>query len=283
MVLSTLALVGIIQLFLLLAGGIFFLFLHTRFLKKQIRELRGENQNESEVPPPAVAAMTESSETESSKDLTESVEPGISEPSPSGNSQSQPADTEKPASSAAQMEGKGYLPVAPELAEEDAVKVTGEIAELRKMLNEKLLLTANMRKLIEGLLEDTGNAENIENIATQQNSSLLHLEEYIKLSRKEAAAVEEKITHYREQLAKAKKILNRYKEQHEHDLKQLEEEQKAHDTQAVAKAPAISTPPDADTEKAKETKPEAMPQADEADKTETSGPEGPKPESPKPD
>ena len=109
------------------------------------------------------------------------------------------------------------------------------------MLNEKLLLTANLRKLIEALTDNLDNPDNTAEIASQQTSSLLHLEEYIKLSRKEAAAVEEKITHYREQLAKAKKLLNRYKEQHEHDLKQLEEDNKAHEAaQSLTEQPVTS-------------------------------------------
>lgn len=180
MVLSTLALVGIIQLFLLLAGGIFFLFLHTRFLKKQIRELRGETSPETEDAPPPVTAMTEEA---------------LAEPE-----SAQPAN---------QVDD----------GESDPEKVTGEISELRKMLDEELLLTANLRKLIEALEQ---NPDTASEVAVQQRSSLLHLEEYIKLSRKEGAAVEEKITHYREQLAKAKKLLSRYKEQHEQDVKQME-------------------------------------------------------------
>lgn len=240
MVLSTLALVGIIQLFLLLAGGIFFLFLHTRFLKKQIRELRGETQEEAEIAPPAVAAMTESSESEDpgqSADASETApDTADDDDKDEFNEHDSSSAPQTPQNAAPQMEGEGYIPVTPDLPEEDAGKVTGEIAELRKMLNEKLLLTANLRKLIEGLLENPDSTEGIEDIATQQNSSLLHLEEYIKLSRKEAAAVEEKIIHYREQLAKAKKLLNRYKEQHAHDLKQLEEEHKAREAEMAVKA-----------------------------------------------
>lgn len=227
MVLSTLALVGIIQLFLLLAGGIFFLFLHTRFLKKQIRTLRGEDQEET-APPPAVAAMTE----------TEAVSPDDQEKPQEASPDDHADDTKaesapkiNPVESPQPIEGEGFIPVSTDSDETDDMKVTGEISELRKMLNEKLLLTANLRKLIEGLLN---NPETAEDIAAQQTSSLLHLEEYIKLSRKEAAAVEEKITHYREQLAKAKKLINRYKEQHEQDIKLLEEEHQAHDAQPAA-------------------------------------------------
>jgi len=181
MVFSTLALVGIIQLILLLVGGIFFLFLHTRFLKKQIRILRGDSDETENVSSPVEAMMTEST------DL----------PSQNEHSDSGRADdfvTESPIT--------------------DPEKITGEISELRKMLDEKLLLTANMRKLIESLQLDPDSAPEV---AERQTSSLLHLEEYIKLSRKEAAAVEEKITHYREQLAKAKKLLTKYKDQYDLD------------------------------------------------------------------
>ncbi|OOV86687.1 hypothetical protein [Oceanospirillum linum] len=224
MVLSTLALVGIIQLFLLLAGGIFFLFLHTRFLKKQIRILRGEDQNETDTVPPPVAAMTESHESGSSISTEEGHDSLALDPEEA----IQPsASLEASADPSPQMEGAGFIPVSPSLSEEDSVKVTGEISELRNMLNEKLLLTANLRKLIEGLLENPASAESTVDIAEQQNSSLLDLEEYIKLSRKEAAAVEEKITHYRDQLTKAKVLLSRYKEQHEQDIKQLKEEHSA--------------------------------------------------------
>lgn len=206
MVLSTLALVGIIQLFLLLAGGIFFLFLHTRFLKKQICELRGETSPETEIAPPPMAAMTEGSEAAPEENInTDQVDAG----------------------------------------ELDPEKVTGEISELRKMLDEKLLLTANLRKLIEALEQ---NPDTASEVAEQQKSSLLHLEEYIKMSRKEGAAVEEKITHYREQLAKAKKLLNRYKEQHEHDVKQIETEQKA-DSQKAASAPEAAVSENTDAPK----------------------------------
>lgn len=188
MVLSTLALVGIIQLIILLAGGIFFLYLHTRFLKKQIRSLRGgDNADAPSAPlPPSEAAMTEQTPEE-------------------------PAEV-------SQAQAAGPVDLAPETTPPDPEKVTGEITELRKMLDEKLLLTANLRKLIEALEQQPDSAAEI---AGQQTSSLLHLEEYIKLSRKEAAAVEEKITHYREQLAKAKKMLVRLKEQHEEDLQKI--------------------------------------------------------------
>ncbi|WP_086481446.1 hypothetical protein [Oceanospirillum sanctuarii] len=206
MVLSTLALVGIIQLFLLLAGGIFFLFLHTRFLKKQIRELRGETSPETEDVPPPMTAMTEGSEAAPEENInTDQVDAG----------------------------------------ELDPEKVTGEISELRKMLDEKLLLTANLRKLIEALEQ---NPDSAPEVAEQQKSSLLHLEEYIKMSRKEGAAVEEKITHYREQLAKAKKLLNRYKEQHEHDVKQIETEQKT-DGQKADSAPEAAVSENTDAPK----------------------------------
>lgn len=201
MVLSTLALVGIIQLILLLIGGIFFLFLHTRFLKKQIRTLRGDDTNVESSTPPVESAMTESAPEQETSDAAE----------PSANAETPDRESK-------------FVPLSADSGPTDPEKVTGEISELRKMLDEKLLLTANLRKLIEGLQLDPDSAPEI---AEQQTSSLLHLEEYIKLSRKEAAAVEEKITHYREQLAKAKKLLAKYKEQHEEDLRQLEEEHKA--------------------------------------------------------
>lgn len=290
MVLSTLALVGIIQLFLLLAGGIFFLFLHTRFLKKQIRKLRGDSDDTTDTAPPAVAAMTESSEAESDNKPETAADSPLSEASSSDSARDKTASetSKKPHHAASPIEGKGFIPAAKALNEDDAVKVTGEIAELRKMLNEKLLLTANLRKLIEALTDNLDNPDNTAEIASQQTSSLLHLEEYIKLSRKEAAAVEEKITHYREQLAKAKKLLNRYKEQHEHDLKQLEEDNKAHEAAQVPteqpvtseesvtdqiKTPTSETPdsPATSTERIETT-------AADSDKEDNVKPETPKPE-----
>lgn len=185
MVLSTLALVGIIQLLLLLAGGIFFLFLHTRFLKKQIRELKGEEQS------------IDSSSTLPMATLTESAGPSFEQLGSGATNNAESFDDGLP----------------------DADRVSGEISELRKMLDEELLLTANLRKLIEALEQSPDSASEI---AEQQKSSLLHLEEYIKLSREEGAAVEEKIAHYREQLSKAKKLITHFKEQFEHGQRQTE-------------------------------------------------------------
>ncbi|WP_417597383.1 hypothetical protein [Oceanospirillum sp.] len=258
MVLSTLALVGIIQLFLLLAGGIFFLFLHTRFLKKQIRILRGEDQSESDTVPPPIAAMTESHEAGPSINMPEEHDSQALAP----EEEIQPsASLEASTDQSPKMEGEGFIPVSPNLSEEDSVKVTGEISELRNMLNEKLLLTANLRKLIEGLLENPANAESTADIAEQQNSSLLDLEEYIKLSRKEAAAVEEKIMHYRDQLTKAKVLLSRYKEQHEQDIIQLKEEHDALIGQSAEAKPEASEAA-ATSEPEEQVHQEARPQTD---------------------
>ncbi len=154
MVLSNLALIGIIQLVVLLAGATFFLSLYTRFLKKQIGQLK---------------AGIDPSADKSNKS--------------SGASKTEQAD----------------------IAELDTNKVTGEISELRKMLDEKLLLTANMRKLIESL---ELNPDDVDNIAQQQSSNVHHLEEYINHSRKEAGAVEDKVNQYKEQLTKAKRLLS---------------------------------------------------------------------------
>ena len=258
MVLSTLALVGIIQLFLLLAGGIFFLFLHTRFLKKQIRILRGEGQNEADIVPPPIAAMTESHEPGSPLSTPEEHDSQTLTPEEEAQPAASPEDSPI-ADLSPQMEGAGFIPVSPNLSEEDSVKVTGEISELRNMLNEKLLLTANLRKLIEVLLENPASAESTVDIAEQQNSSLLDLEEYIKLSRKEAAAVEEKIMHYRDQLTKAKVLLSRYKEQHEQDIKQLKEEHNALISQSAEsrpEAPEAAPTPEPGEQMHQETRPQ---------------------------
>lgn len=154
MVLSNLALIGIIQLVVILGGAAFFLFLYNRFLKKQIAQLKQ----------------------------------GID---PSAEKKSAPSSTGDVQQS--------------EVAELDTNRVTGEISELRKMLDEKLLLTANMRKLIEAAAH---NPDDVDSVIEQQSSTLHHLEEYINHSRKEASAVEDKVNHYREQLTKAKRLLS---------------------------------------------------------------------------
>lgn len=182
MVLSTLAVIAIIQLIVLLIGGVFFLFLHTRFLKKQIRVLRGEAPVDNEITPP--------SSTEQALTLEPSPDKMDAQLSELKNNQSEQALSEA-------------LTLQTEALRNN--DVTGDIVELRKMLDEKLLLTANMRKLIEAIEE---NPDAAISIADQQKSTLLHLEEYIKLSRREAAAVEDKIKHFKEQLIKAKKLLD---------------------------------------------------------------------------
>ncbi|MAC47245.1 MAG: hypothetical protein CMI12_10380 [Oceanospirillum sp.] len=154
MVLSNLALIGIIQLVVILGGAAFFLFLYNRFLKKQIKLLKQ-----------GIDPSAEKKSNVSSSDVQQS-----------------------------------------EVAELDTNRVTGEISELRKMLDEKLLLTANMRKLIEAA---SLNPDDFDSVIEQQNSTLHHLEEYINHSRKEASAVEDKVNQYREQLAKAKRMLSK--------------------------------------------------------------------------
>lgn len=99
------------------------------------------------------------------------------------------------------------MPDTSDVASLDTNRVTGEIGELRKMLDEKLLLTANMRKLTEALELQPDSPD----IVAQQKSTLHHLEEYINHSRKEAGAVEDKVNQYKEQLAKAKRFIDQAK------------------------------------------------------------------------
>lgn len=181
MVLSTLAVIALIQLIVLLIGGVFFLFLHTRFLKKQIRVLRGDASDSLDVA------------TQGPSDLT-------SEPEPSFDMEGEAPPTKVSKSAMALSDA-----LTSQMEALQDTHVTGDIVELRKMLDEKLLLTANMRKLIEALDDDP---DSVASVSDQQKSTLKHLEEYIKLSRREAAAVEDKIKQYKEQLIKAKKLLS---------------------------------------------------------------------------
>lgn len=180
MVLSTLAVIAIIQLIVLLVGGLFFFYLHTRFLKKQIRVLRGDLPDEGDDASSSPNELV----TESGADFDLNLEAESPKVSKSAQALSEALTQQTEALKGAE--------------------VTGDIVELRKMLDEKLLLTANMRKLIEALDEDP---DSVASLADQQKSTLQHLEEYIKLSRREAAAVEDKIKQYKEQLVKAKKLL----------------------------------------------------------------------------
>lgn len=150
----SMAQLAIIQVIVVLAGAVFFLLLYTRYLKKQITQLK------------------------------QGIDP-----------------------SAGKKSGSGSMPNTADVSSLDTSRITGEIGELRKMLDEKLLLTANMRKLTEALELQPDSPD----VLAQQKSTLHHLEEYINHSRKEAGAVEERVDQYKEQLKKAKRIIEQAK------------------------------------------------------------------------